>query len=644
MRRHDRVLPGRARTGLPRRAEPVLLETRQHLGRAMSGELAPRLNVPPDGPPRPLAGAACVDRLPAPDAEARLFWQLQLKLGGNRIKQVLRESRLRMFLVLLLSGALWIALFGLFAEGFQFLRTVLPDPTSYADTTRAVFNLFYASITVMLLLSAGIMLYASLFRGADTAWLLTLPARAERVFLYKFQQTVVLGSWGFLLLGSPMLVAYGVAASASPWYFAALLPYMAAFVYIPCCLAGVMCLLLVYRLARWRRVLLWGGGAVLAVAAAWAFWKLMWRLEPSALTPDWFQEVLARLRYTESRFFPGWWLSSGLMEAAEAGLETPGERHALTESAMFLALLASHAMLLHQMAVGAAARWYRAAYDALHSERPRPRRARRGWIDGIVMALGWWLPQRTRLLLVKDLRLFRRDPVQWQQFLIFFGLLALYLTNVRRLSHDASHAAWINMVSFLNLAVVGLILSTFTTRFVFPMVSLEGRRFWLLGLLPVSRSAILWSKFLFAAVGSWLPSAALVLISDLLLGITAVVLVLHQVICLLLCGGLAGIAVGLGARLPSLNEESPARIAAAFGGTLNLVLSTAYILSVILLTAVPCHFYLAAQQLGAAAMVADVERLWFWFVAGTAASGVLGVVTTWLPMRMGLHAFNRQEF
>ena len=30
------------------------------------------------------------------------------------------------------------------------------------------------------------------------------------------------------------------------------------------------------------------------------------------------------------------------------------------------------------------------------------------------------------------------------------------------------------MIGFLNLAVVGLILSTFTTRFIFPMVSLEG--------------------------------------------------------------------------------------------------------------------------------------------------------------------------
>ena len=73
------------------------------------------------------------------------------------------------------------------------------------------------------------------------------------------------------------------------------------------------------------------------------------------------------------------------------------------------------------------------------------------------------------------------------------------------------------MVSFLNLSVVGLLLSTFTTRFIFPMISLEGRRFWILGLLPVRRETILWSKFFFAAGGSILPCSALVLLSDVML-------------------------------------------------------------------------------------------------------------------------------
>ena len=135
------------------------------------------------------------------------------------------------------------------------------------------------------------------------------------------------------------------------------------------------------------------------------------------------------------------------------------------------------------------------------------------WIDVVVRQAAWSLPRQIRLLLVKDVRLFRRDPIQWVQLLFFFALLGLYFFNVRRFSPpDLQQLGWVNLISFLNLSVVGLLMSTFTTRFVFPMVSLEGRRLWTLGLLPLRRETILWGKFFFAVGCSLLPCAALVLL------------------------------------------------------------------------------------------------------------------------------------
>ena len=48
--------------------------------------------------------------------------------------------------------------------------------------------------------------------------------------------------------------------------------------------------------------------------------------------------------------------------------------------------------------------------------------------------------------------------------------------------------------------------------------------------------------------------------------------------------------------MPNLREESPSKIAAGFGGTLNLVVSTLFILVVVLLTALPSHFYLGYEH------------------------------------------------
>jgi ABC-2 type transport system permease protein len=270
------------------------------------------------------------------------------------------------------------------------------------------------------------------------------------------------------------------------------------------------------------------------------------------------------------------------------------------------------------------------------------------WLDRAVARLLARAPTATRLLLIKDLRNFRRDPVQWSQVLIFFGLLVLYFFNMGGFSYNLQYAGWVNMVSFLNLSVVGLLMSTFTTRFIYPLASLEGRRFWLLGLLPLGRSALLWNKFLFAVAGSLVPCCGLILLSDAMLSVEGLVVLSHQLTCVVLCVGLAGIAVGLGARFANLREQSPARIAAGFGGTLNLVVSALYIVVVVLLTAVPCHFYLAGQRGPAAWLLganADV-RWWlqFWLAAGTLASLAVGALAAIVPMAIGLRAFRRIEF
>jgi ABC-2 type transport system permease protein len=258
------------------------------------------------------------------------------------------------------------------------------------------------------------------------------------------------------------------------------------------------------------------------------------------------------------------------------------------------------------------------------------------------------LPATVRLMTIKDFRLFRRDPLQWSQILIFVGFLILYFLYIPSFSYSTSAVSWVNMVSFLNLAVVGLLLSTFTTRFVFPMISLEGRRFWILGQLGVRRETLLWGKFLFAACGAIIPCSGLVVMSDLLLRVPLLIVLSHQLTCLVFCLGLAGLAVGLGAWLPNLREESPSRIAAGFGGTLTLVSSTLFILFVVLLTALPTHFYLAAHS---ASLTTDLDgrahlRAWFlwWWIAGTAGSLVLGAVATLLPLRVGFRAFRNMEF
>lgn len=574
--------------------------------------------------------------MPSAEAESRAFWGMRARVVSTLIEQTFVNARLRFSLVLGLSGFLWGTLFWLFLRGFQFLENTVPGDV-HEETVRIVFGVFFVTMMVMLTFSTAIILYSSLFRSREVAFLLTIPARVERIFLHKFQEAVLLSSWAFILLGSPVLLAYGIVAGAPSYYYLLAVPFLVAFTYIPAGIGAIACVAIV-RFLPSRRVLILGLSVSAAVVVVVSIgWSLSANLNQNLLTPSWFREILDRLKFTEHRLLPSWWLSSGLLEAA---------RREWSESVLFLALMISNALFCRQLAVWAAGAIFRPAYSALHGRRNARRRTKIAWIDRALMRFTSVLPLQMRLLIVKDLRLFRRDPVQWGQFLIFFGLLLLYFFNIRRFSYEVYYKGWVNMVSFLNLSVVALLLSTFTTRFIFPMISLEGRRFWILGLLPLKRETMLWSKFVFAVGGSIIPCSLLILLSDTMLRVSPTIVASHQLTCLILCFGLSGIAVGLGAKMPNLREESPSRIAAGFGGTLNLVFSTLYILAVVLLTAVPVYFYLGAG--GSSTLLAYRPDLgsWlqFWLVAGTAASILLGLVATVVPLMIGFRAFRKIEF
>ena len=588
----------------------------------MSGPTAPREAV----------------RLLTLDEESRLFLRLRATLVWETVRSMVVGSRLRLSLVVMLSSLFWGALYGLFVEAFSFLEAL------HADVISLLFNAFFSSLMVMLVFSTGILLYGGMYCSPEARLLLTLPVRAETVFAHKFREALWFASWGFVLLGSPMLVAYGVVREAAWPYYALLLPLMIAFVTIPAALGGIACLTLVAWMPRLRIHALSLAVAGCCLLAIWLGWSLVFQSRTDAMSTAWFERTFARLAITEQKLFPSWWLSSGLIEAARTQPSGRPSATGLSEAVKFLSLLLANSLVLQLLAGWLASIAYRKGYSHLAGEVPARRRRRAGLVDRAQIGSDAAVGRPLRLLLVKDLRLFRRDISQWSQFLIFFGLLGLYFFNLRSFNY---HNAYASMIGFLNLAVVGLILSTFTTRFIYPMISLEGRRFWILGLLPVHRDQIVWSKFLFSFLGGVVPCAGLVFLSDSMLGLPWRLIALHEYCCLLLCLGLSGIAVGLGARMPELRESSPSKIASGFGGTLCLVLSSLFIMVVVVVAAIPTHLFLLARTLGPTVIAPDGLLAWAGGPMGMATSlatvTVAGLAATAVPLASGLQAFRRLE-
>ena len=93
--------------------------------------------------------------------------------------------------------------------GFRELR-VTWDVMLNGTLLAILFDLMFLVLTIMLIFSTAIILYSSLFSSPESWFLLAAPVPEEEIFAYKFQGAVAFSSWAFVLLGSPILIAYGL--------------------------------------------------------------------------------------------------------------------------------------------------------------------------------------------------------------------------------------------------------------------------------------------------------------------------------------------------------------------------------------------------------------------------------------------------
>ena len=560
------------------------------------------------------------------------FRALRGRLTTNIIRGLLSGSRLRLGMAATCTGIFWVILFLLFFSGFQFLREFNKQADVFIEY---VFSLFFLSLLVMLFFSTAIIVYAGLFQRREAAFLLTTPAADDRVFAYKFVEAVAISSWAFVLLGSPLMLAYGIAMEV-PWpFFPIFLAYLLAFVLIPGGLGAIAAIGIAQFFPRRKKAVL-GSLAGIALVVSLVMVAKVWSVPGDLFTSDWLEGLFGRIAFCQNALLPSRWMSKGLVEASKGNW---------SNASFYLGVIAAHGGVAYLAATAVARDLYRSAYIRVQGERSAKRKFGGYGVDDLFHRIFAFLPRPIRLLILKDLRTFRRDPAQWSQFLIFFGLLVLYFVSIRRLGYDTQSAGWRNLISFLNLGVTALILSTFTSRFIFPLLSLEGRNFWILGLLPLSRSAILWGKFAFSTGISLVATEALIVLGDLMLRLEPGMIALHMGIVLILCLGLSAISVGLGARLPNLKEDDPSRIAAGFGGTLNLLVSLAFILAIVLTMALPCHLYFGGPDTIQGTWEAlDEGQFRLWLVVAIVVSLGLGATATIVPLRIGIKAFRRMEF
>ena len=504
-------------------------------------------------------------------------------LARTRVEQ--RGRGTRVVLLLVVGALFWTAAFGICYRVLSYVQTQEIGILLASKMLGVIFLAFAA----ILLLSNLITALSSFFLARDLDLLVAAPLHWFRLYLAKLLETAGHSSWMVVLMAVPILTAYGIVFDGGPLFPFVVIAALIPFVILPAVVGAAVTLLLVnvFPARRIRDLLtLVALGAVGGVA-------LLFRLvRPERLArPEGFAslvEFLQVLRTPTNPFLPTQWASDMIMNWL---------RHVADPLPVLLLLTTAAAFVM--MGGWLHGRLFRDGYSKSQEGAEKFVRGR-SW-SGLAAHLVSGLSPARREFLLKDVRLFFRDPTQWSQLILLGVLVVVYIFNIRSLplfSGEKVPFFLVTVIVFLNLGLAGFVLTAIGARFIFPSVSLEGRQLWLIQSSPLELRALVLSKY-------WLGTLPLVLLALIITVTTNLLLRASPFMMLVSCGTIAAftfaasaLALAFGAAYPKFDTENAAQIPTSFGGLVFMMSGVSLLGLLIAVEALPVGAYLQAHQRG----------------------------------------------
>lgn len=542
---------------------------------------------------------------------------IRLVLIRNGFRRLAKRSKLELGTLAFFFLAAAAALFFFFFQSFRFFRSQEPFGPILIDET---FYLFNFALFVMLLVSSAVSAYTSLFRSGEVPFLITRPVEWPGIYFIKLGEALWYSSWSFLFIAIPFMTAYGTAKHAPVWFPFLCLVFYIPFILLASTLGTLVSVVTVWMLpSRGRRL-----AALLAALAACG--AIFLRAEPQIIQEQGsiagiMSGYLPHITFAKNPLLPSSWVTEGILALSQVQTRKILEWQ---EGLFYFLVLLSNTLFWLTPSFSAASRLYPAAFLKAqdHGEARKLRRARFTRIfEQLFDHLPW--PSKPALgFLEKDIKTFFRDPAEWSQLLIFFGLLLFYFINLRNLQFHVLKDFWKNLVFVLNSLGTFIVLSSFSMRFVFPMLSMEGHKSWMIGTAPVRYSSLLLEKFFLGASLSMILTLPLVFLSGWMLEVPERRILYILGMGFFVCLALTGLSVGLGAKFINFKSDNPSQIISGFGGSMLLVAHMTY------LAAVGLFLFFSK----------DPQAAVFGIIA--AASLLAGI----LPIKIGIHAMQRLEY
>ncbi len=200
-------------------------------------------------------------------------------------------------------------------------------------------------------------------------------------------------------------------------------------------------------------------------------------------------------------------------------------------------------------------------------------------------------PSKTVAIIFKDLTMFFRDSTQVIHSLVLAILILIFMASTSGISYTRFED--IDLVGTVYLSIyifIVLLLSTLSLRFIFPLISLEGRTFWKIKTSPLknlelSNIKLIPFSLLIVIVGILLTFFAHLKLAPHLM-LFSILSIIPVTYCLIMMN------FGMGIFFVKYKEKNPIRIASSKGASITFLFSLIYmiIISALLFMPIQEHF------------------------------------------------------
>lgn len=421
----------------------------------------------------------------------------------------------------------------------------------------------------MLLFSTTVTALGSLYLAHDLDLVLASPISQLKFFFGKLWEVVLSSTWMGWVFVVPTVCAFGYSYNAGiSYYFLALIILVPYFV-LPATLA-LLAVTLLARLIpanRTRGLLIFASLAALFIL--YWFVKLIFPQGTSFQNYTDLLRMVSILSMPNTTWSPSYWTAVPLGELLE-----PSDKIIFH----YILMLYSCCILTGCMAFISLKLLHAQAYSkarslthglTLHSKRAQER----------LIRITPLMDSQFRAIIGKEFRVFARDMGQAVQLLLLLALCMIYLYNFRVLRtvgglSERTETWWEGFLVVTNVCMGAFVITAVGTRFVFTSVSMEGQSFWILQKAPITIAKVLRAKF-----WCWLVPIASISSVILASGALAIdaqpnVVMINALSSWVICYGIVGLAVGLGAFFANFNWEHSSQLAASFGSLVYMLFAS----------------------------------------------------------------------